>query len=277
MTISDETLMAYADGELDAATRASVEAAMQEDAEIGKRIARHRALREAMQGAHSAVLDEPVPDRLIAAARGRSAAVRGQSAAAQPDADAPQSTVVDLSRAREAARRKNAAPSRRWQPAAMAACLLLGLGLGFLAWHGSSGALIQSGGAGGGLVASAALGEALSTQLSDDRSAQRIAITGLSFRNKSGAYCRTFTLTGTDASSGLACREGSNWRIKALAQSPRAAANTGNFRTAATADSPAIRAAVESSIEGEPLDHAGEIAARQAGWAAAAGAPAAKR
>ena len=29
MTISDDTLMAYADGELDAATRASVEAAMQ--------------------------------------------------------------------------------------------------------------------------------------------------------------------------------------------------------------------------------------------------------
>jgi hypothetical protein len=261
MTISDETLMAYADGELDAAARAGVEAAMQEDAEIGKRIARHRALREAMQVAYSGVLEEPVPDRLIAAARGR-------STAAQSNADAPQSTIIDLSQAREAARRRNAAPSRRWQPAALAASLLLGLGLGFLAWHGSSGALIQSR-AGGGLIASAALGEALSTQLSDDRSGQRIAITGLSFRNKSGAYCRTFTLTGTDASSGLACREGSDWRIKALAQAPRAAANTGNFRTAASENSPAIRAAVESSIEGEPLDHAGEIAARQAGWAAA--------
>src|SRR5580704_14316575 len=37
MTISEETLMAYADGELDAETRASVEAAMREDPEIGKR------------------------------------------------------------------------------------------------------------------------------------------------------------------------------------------------------------------------------------------------
>lgn len=273
MRISDETLMAYVDGELDAAARAHVEAAMQEDAEIGKRIARHRALREAMQGAFSAVLDEPVPDRLIAAARGQSAAARGQSAAArgQPAAAradrAAQSPVVDLSSVRELAGRNKAA-AWRWQPAAMAASLLLGVGLGFLAWHGSGGALFQSG-AGGGLVAGAALGEALSTQLSDDRSGQRIAITGLSFRNKSGAYCRTFTLTGTDASSGLACREGSDWRIKALAQAPRAAANTGNFRTAASENSPAIRAAVESSIEGEPLDHAGEIAARQAGWTAA--------
>jgi anti-sigma factor RsiW len=92
MTISDEMLMAYADGELDAASRARVEAAMQEDPEIGKRVARHRALRETMQGAFSDVLNEPVPERLIQAARGQTAA--------------PKSAVVDLSAAREAARRK---------------------------------------------------------------------------------------------------------------------------------------------------------------------------
>jgi hypothetical protein len=201
------------------------------------------------------VLDEPVPDRLIDAARGRTAA--------------PTSAVANLSLAREAARRKNSAAPRRWQPAAMAASLLLGLGLGFLAWHGSRSSLIQPG-ADGGLIAGATLAEALSTHLSDDRSAERVAVTGLSFRNKSGDYCRTFSLTGTDASSGLACREGTDWRIKALAQSPRIAANSGNYRTAASEDSPAIRAAVEGSIDGEPLDHAGEIAARQARWAAAA-------
>jgi hypothetical protein len=246
MTISEETLMAYADGELDAAARASVEAAMQEDPEIRKRVARHRALRETMQGAFSAVLKEPVPERLLKAARGQAAA--------------PKSTVVNLHR--------SAAP-RGWQPAAMAASLLLGVGLGFLAWHGSRSALIQPG-AGGGLIAGATLAGALSTQLSDDRSAERVAVTGLSFRNKSGNYCRTFSLSGSDASSGLACHEGTDWRIKALAQSPRAAADSGSYRTAASEDSPVIRAAVEGAIDGEPLDHAGEIAARQAGWAAAA-------
>jgi hypothetical protein len=251
MTISDDTLMAYADGELDAAARATIEVAMREDPEIGKRVAHHRALREAMRGAFAAVLDEPVPERLIAAARGQSAA--------------PKAAVVDLSLAREAARHKvSAAP--RWQPAAMAASLLLGLGLGFLAWHGPR-ALIRPG-SDGGLVAGAALAEVLSSQLSDDRAAARVAITGLSFRNKSGDYCRTFSVTESEASSGLACREGNDWRIKALAQTPRAAANSGNFRTAASEDSPAIRAAVEGSIEGEALDHAGEIAAREAGWTA---------
>jgi hypothetical protein len=254
MTISEETLMAYADGELDAASRASVEAAMQEDPDIAKRVARHRALRAAMRGAFSAVLEEAVPDRLIAAARQRAA---------------PRGAVADLSLAREAAQRKiSAAPGRRWQPAAMAASLLLGLGLGFLAWHGPR-ALIEPG-AGGGLVASAALAEALSGQLSDDRAADRAAIIGLSFRDKSGAYCRTFALRGNAAGSGLACREGTDWKIRALAQTPPAAVDSGNFRTAGSEDSPAIRAAVEGSIQGEPLDHAGEIAARAKGWAAAA-------
>jgi len=254
MTMSDETLMAYTDGELDAATRAAVEAAMQDDPEIRRRVARHQALRETMRGAFSAVLDEPVPDRLIQAARGHGGVSK--------------SAVVDLSQARAARGQKNPGAPRRWQPAALAASLLLGLGLGFLAWHGSGGAMIQPG-AGGGLIAGAALAEALSGQLSDDRSPNRAAVTGLSFRDKAGDYCRTFSLTGSQGSSGLACREGADWRIKALAQSPHAAANSGNFRTAGSEDPPAIRAAVEGSIDGEPLDHAGEIAARAAGWAAA--------
>ena len=61
MKISDEMLMAYADGEGDASARASVESAMREDAEIAERVAHHRAMREAMQGAFSTVIGEPVP------------------------------------------------------------------------------------------------------------------------------------------------------------------------------------------------------------------------
>lgn len=228
MTISDETLMAYVDGELDAASRASVEAAILQDPDIGKRIARHRALREKMRDAFSAVLQEPVPHRLIQAARGQTAMGHAQTAALH-------GTVADLSLAREAAQLRKSAVRRTWQPAAIAASLLLGLGLGFLAWHGPN-PLIRPG-SGGGLVAGAALAEALSTQLSDDRAANYIAITGLSFRDKSGDYCRTFSLTGPAASTGLACREGTDWRIKALAQATREARRSGNYRTAGSEDS----------------------------------------
>jgi hypothetical protein len=252
MTVSDETLMAYADGEVDAATRAIIEAAMRDDPEVARRIARHRALRKAMRGAFSAVIDEPVPQRLIDAARG-----------------APVSDVADLAGARDAAVRK--APRRGlsgWQPAAMAASLLVGVALGYLGWHGSSSNTLVNTGPSGVLVAGAGLAEALSSQLSADRSPGLVATTGLSFRAKSGDYCRTFSLTGTNASSGLACREGSSWKIRVLAQSPQTTANSAAFRPAASADSPVVRAAVEESIDGEPLDRAGEIAARREKWAA---------
>jgi hypothetical protein len=252
MTVSDETLMAYADGEVDAATRAIIEAAMREDPEVRRRIAEHRALREAMQGSFSAVLDEPVPQRLIDAARGKSAA--------------PAGNVVDLARARRAAAGQSAVGLRSWRPAAMAASLLVGVALGYLGLH-SANPLVKTNSS-GELLAGAVLAQALSHQLSEDRSPGLVAITGLSFRAKTGDYCRTFSLAGTHSSSGLACREGDGWKIKVLAQSPPTATNSSNFRPAASADAPAIRAAVEESIDGEPLDRAGEIAARQAGWAA---------
>src|SRR5258707_13515564 len=70
MKISDETLMAYADGELDAAARAAVESAMREDPQIEARVAAHRTLRRKVQAAYSAELSEEVPEHLLAAARG---------------------------------------------------------------------------------------------------------------------------------------------------------------------------------------------------------------
>jgi hypothetical protein len=256
MTLTDETLMAYADGEVDAETRAVIESAMREDPLVRSRVERHRALREAVQGAFSAVLDEPVPDRLIAAARGQGVAAEGK--------------VVDLLR-RAAVRApvETSLGSRRWQPAAMAASLLIGLGLGYLASHNSN-ALVKSSSS-GGLIAGAALDEALSNQLSVDRAAGSVAATGISFRSKGGDYCRTFSLIGTGSSSGLACREGNSWKIKVLAQSFHPAGDPSNFRQAGSADSPAVRAAVEESIAGEPLDQAGELAARRSGWAANSG------
>ena len=246
MTVSDETLMAYADGEVDAATRAIVEAAMRDDPEVRRRVVHHQELREVVKGAFAAVIDEPVPQRLIAAARG-----------------APAGSIVDLASARNAVAVK-ASRGLRWQPAAMAASLLLGLALGYLGWRGSNTLVTVS--ASGELVAGAGLAEALSSQLSADHAPGAVATTGLSFRAKTGDYCRTFALTATHPNSGLACREGGSWKIKVLAQSAETPANSSGFRPAASADSAAVRTAVEESIDGEPLDQAGEIAARQGNW-----------
>src|SRR5882762_398509 len=72
MTFSDDVLMAYADGELDLRTRAQVEDAMAADPQIARRVAAHQALRNTLRSSFDKVLDEPIPDSLMAAARATS-------------------------------------------------------------------------------------------------------------------------------------------------------------------------------------------------------------
>jgi hypothetical protein len=203
---------------------------------------------------------------LLDAARGSAAAPARDAASLRGEMAA--GNVIDLGAARRAAVANVSARPRNRLPLAMAASLLIGLALGYLGWHRSGG--LTRPGPNGEVIAAVGLADVLSNQLSADSSPGRLAIAGLSFRAKTGNYCRTFSLVGSKASSGLACREGNDWAIKVLAQSTQAAPGSSNFRQAASSDVPAVRAAVEESLDGEPLDHAGEIAARQRGWAAPA-------
>jgi len=61
MKFSEETLMAYADDELDTQTRSAVEAAMATDPEIARKIAQHKALRGKLRTTFDKVLSEPPP------------------------------------------------------------------------------------------------------------------------------------------------------------------------------------------------------------------------
>jgi hypothetical protein len=95
--------MAYADGELDgaehAADRARIEAAMRADPEVVRRIESHRALRRQLGATFDRVLDEPVPDRLIAAVRRASARADGDSGTpAATDAADARATGVGATR-----------------------------------------------------------------------------------------------------------------------------------------------------------------------------------
>jgi hypothetical protein len=254
MTISDETLMAYADGELDAAASAAVESAMREDPQIEKRVAAHRSLRRRVHAAYSAELSEDVPARLLTAARGR----------ASPQG----SKVVNLQDARAALERQTP-PARllrpHWRTAgAVAASVIVGVGLGFFMWGRTESPLVP--GAGGALVARGPLVKALSNQLAAEQSESSPVKIGLSFLAKSGDYCRTFTLSGAMSPSGLACRHGEEWRVQVLTQGSDGAAGDPHYRTAGSAMPPSILAAVEGQIAGEPLDPAGERAAQRRGW-----------
>jgi anti-sigma-K factor RskA len=255
MTISDEMLMAYADGELDATAREAVESAMREDPQIVERVARHRALRRRVQEAYSAVLSEDVPERLLRAAQGAAATER---------------KVVNLQDARAA--REHSAPytrplRRQWRTAgAMAAGVIVGVGVGFFIWGRTVPPFARS--VDGALVARGQLAQALSNQLAAEQSRASSVQIGLSFLAKSGDYCRTFALSGEQSPSGVACRHGKEWQVRAVTQGSDGVAGASEYRTAGSTMPAMIRELVEAQVAGEPLDQAGERAARQRGWKA---------
>jgi len=243
MTFSDETLNAYVDGELDAATRAALEAAMTTDPQLAPRIARQRALRAQVRAAFAPVLTEPVPERLLASVRG---------------APGRAGNVVAF----------QARPRPRWswpQWGAMAASLIVGVLLGPVLLRPSAPQQAPLETSGGRVLASGALAGALSQQLASSQPPGAPVAIGVSFRARSGGYCRTFLLREAQPLAGLACRAGPAWQVVALAQSELPGTGSG-YRQAGSVLPPAVSRTLDELILGEPLDAAGESAARAAGW-----------
>jgi hypothetical protein len=259
MSIPDELLMAYADGELNdaahAAERAQVEAAMKADTDIARRVEKHRALRGRLSASFDRVLEEPVPDRLIAAIRRAPAATTA--------------TVSDLSSARaaKAAAAGAAKPRAKWsgpQWGAMAASLVIGAIIGHVALQSPDASPIVA--RDGHLVAQAGLADALSNQLASTQTVNSPVQIGTSFKAKDGAYCRTFVLHEGDAVGGLACRAGKDWNVNTLARAEATPGADGGYRPAGSEMPDAVRAAVEAQIVGDPLDSSGEAQAKSSGW-----------
>ncbi len=120
--LSDETLIAYLDGELDAAARDDVATALERDPQLRERVGALTESAATLRAAMDEVLREEVPQRLIDAARG-----------------VPGRGVIDL--VAERARRSAASlqegwvTRRFWTGAAVAAslCLVVGAGGGYFA------------------------------------------------------------------------------------------------------------------------------------------------
>jgi hypothetical protein len=244
MIFSDETVMAYLDGELDDATRAAVEVAMATDSHLAERVARERRLRARLQSEFDPVLREQIPERLLAAAQGTSAIAHSGN-------------IISLKRI----------PARHWswpQWSAVAASLILGVLIAPLLRHEpTEGPLgIRD----GRVLASGALAHALSEQLASNQVADASVQVGVSFLSRNGDYCRTFTLRGKSAVAGLACRDRDSWRLEALQTTRPRTSGSGEYQPAASALPPALEQSVDEIIVGDPLDAKAEAAARGRGW-----------
>jgi len=263
MSFSDETLMAYADGELEPALAARVEEAMRADPRVEEAVRRHRALRADVFAAFAGVLDEPVPERLQPGAAPATAAEPATKPVSAPVAGAGAATVHSLE-ARRAARQAQAArpePVRpRW--GALAASLAVGVLAGALGWQAFDNAgQAPFGRRGGAMVAQGELADALSQRLAAEPAQADAVRLGVSFRDRDGAYCRSFMLGTT---GGFACRQGGEWRIPVMAQAEQAQA--GAYRQAGSAMPAAVLDAIDQRIAGGTLDAPAERAARDRGW-----------
>ncbi|QGZ94991.1 anti-sigma factor family protein [Terricaulis silvestris] len=240
MKLTDEELMAYADGEMPAMDAKRVEAAMAEDPPLAARVARFRAVRRALHTAYDSVLTEPVPERLRA--------LLGDVAANEPP------PVVDLAVHRDTRKARFGPPA--W--AAMAASLVVGVLVGHAVLP-SNDLLV-----GDGRYAGADLARVLDTRLASDATNQSAATRiGLTFRANDGQVCRTFSHAAqAETTSGLACRENDRWAVQVAVHGDA----QGEFRQAG-ADAPAILDAVDAMISGEPFDAEQERAGRESNWA----------
>lgn len=250
--VDNELLMAYADGELSPEDAARVEAAIDEDPTLLRKIERFRSMRKILKKTYDSVTEEEVPERLRA--------LLGDVASNEPEAP----RVVDLAAARDA--RAQAAPAqRRFTPpawAAIAASLVVGLFAGRMIAPQDNGLF---GVREGQLVARSELARVLDTRLASD-AANAAAPTriGFSFLSNQGQYCRTFThAEGDNGVSGLACRNGAQWDVRVTASEPTTG---GAYRQAGSA-APQVLALVDQLIAGEPLEAQQERAARDARWA----------
>lgn len=255
MTWSDEALAAFVDNELDDRERARLTLALCADVALRRRVSALKKQRRRVEAAYAPVLDEPVPDRLAGLLR----------------APAPAPTpalVVDLDEVRAArAPRRPLSPWLQW--GGMAAALVVGVLLGTRldGLPGGPGAAAVPGlqeGRDGRLVAGGVVDKALSSQLASEPVAGAPVAVQLSFVDKGGSYCRTFS---TRAVAGLACRQAgpaAQWNVQVLAAVE--AVPEGGMRQAATSLPPAVLEAVDKRMDGDALDPVRERQARDGGW-----------
>ena len=122
---SDEALVAYLDDELDREERAHVEAWLDADPSVRDRLLALAETANTLRGAFADFVNEPVPERLIAAARGETAG-------------ANEAEIVVLRPRRE---ESAPPPSRRWYVQLASAAALFGLAVGAGAGYFGNGLL----------------------------------------------------------------------------------------------------------------------------------------
>lgn len=264
--LSDETLMAYVDGELDAAGCARVEADAERNADVRARIERFRSTGlQALKPPHDAIAALPVPQFLL-----DTVAAAGPRAGSGTTKFKP--TLVSASAHPE--RGSRVSVLRRpvgWQPAlAYAASIALAVGWFSYATLAPGGQILVQ--EGGRILASGVLARALETAHS--KAAEKsgflqqtaTATPQLSFKDRSQHFCREYevVLPSQEAFAGVGCRlDNGRWLVQAHV--PTQARSTGQVARPA-AGAAAVQKLIEETMVGDALGPDEESKALSKGW-----------
>jgi hypothetical protein len=267
--LTDEILMAYADGALDAEARARLAALIKASPEAQARISMFRATGRELSSLYEEVLREPVPVHLTQFVMNYGKG-REERAALKSPAPARRPRMLRLW---TGFRERLIPEGAGWQlAAASGVALIIGVSAGFLL-HSEG----QDGGSGpslmvlrqGRILASGALHHVLETLPSNEERAAgstngATAVRAvLTFRAKNGSYCREYEMAVPRGQfQGLACREaGGHWAVEAHVTQEGAAAGTRVVGHGEVLDKIA-----ESRMEGDALGPSDEKAAIKRGW-----------
>ncbi|MCZ7888928.1 anti-sigma factor family protein [Agrobacterium salinitolerans] len=204
----DETLMAFADGELDEATSLRLEMALETDEALAERLAVFLDTRVALAAAMKPLIDEPVPDALAAS-------VRRMVEKAEPGPSRAEDDNIIGFRRRE--KPEAPRPGQHWLIPVAASILAIVTGVGgFMAGRSS----VEP-----GTSFESALSAALDRQPSGSDivlgQSQGLRIVA-SFVDRQGELCREYELKQQRESTvTVACRSGGTWVTRLALSSSR--------------------------------------------------------
>lgn len=232
--VSDEMLMSYVDGELDAGAADAVALAAGKDPALAARLEGFRASREAARGAFSPILGETPPRRLAAAIM------------AAPGPEGEETSNVVALRPR---------PRLAQAAAAMAATLVIAAALGGYWWGRDIGGPRDA----TLLAGDPAIADALSQLATGEASGE---VTLLGSYAIEGGTCRAFRLGGETPVRALGCNRGSGWAVEMAVRD----AATGGFSPASGGAASSLDAYLDELGASAALAPEEESALRERGW-----------
>lgn len=270
--VSDETLMAFADGALSAHDESALRARLAVDHGLRARLAPFTSTHALGSTLFKGFLDQPLPPHLIDAVR-RAAEARVERGG---DVEVPAIRKGFAAALSDLTRFAFAPQQHSWATAgALGGVLMAGLLAGMLVGTRSTSTpldIVASNGE--ALMAQGALAEALEKMPS--QSAGGVGITPvLTFKTQSGGFCRQYraAVAGAPSYQGVACRAGKGaWRIEthvaegsSLGAVP-AGETSGSHKSAGDLRNPSVEAAVDRLIAGVALGGTEEASEIAHGW-----------